>query len=380
MTSIRPAPSGARRLVFINSTGNISGAEVVLCALIELAHSRGLEVVLACPSGPLVQRLPTGVRHLELPAMGLDGGTGKVGRAMAGARLGARYLRAARLLATEVRPAETRTVVNSLLALPATRLARPNGGARWLVHDTVHQAKQRLVVRFGRGQLRRAVAVSEATAVPLRQLQLTVIVAHNGVRWPVDPAALAVSEPPVVGMLALLTPWKGQQVLLEAVARLPELQLELAGGSFPHDADYVAALKARAERPDLRGRVRFLGHVDPLSTMRGWDLAVSASTSPEAGPISVLEAMSLGVPLVGTDHGGTVEFLSTGAGLLVPSGEIDALAAALRRGLSDVDFRTRASEAGRSSVALRHDLTQTLPAMLDALMDDAHIRITQGRA
>jgi len=361
-------PAEVDRLVLVNSTGNVSGAEVVLLQLVELALDRGLEVLVASPDGPLTTRLPAAVTHLELPTLGLGGPSSRPGRAWAGARLGVRSARAARMLRPVVSVPGTRTVVNSLLALPAARLARPAGGIRWLVHDTVHQSKQRLVVRLSRHQVHRAVAVSEATALPLRELQLDVAVAHNGVRWPVAAAALAPHEPPVVGMLALLTPWKGQQVLLEAVARLPGVHLELAGGSFPHDDGYVAGLRRRAEQPDLRGRVRFLGHVEPLGTMGQWDVAVSASVTPEAGPIAVLQAMSLGLPVVGTDHGGTAEFLANGAGLLVPPADSDALAAALRQALSDDDFRRASCAAGRERIAAYHRLPDTLPVMLSALL------------
>lgn len=361
-------PGKVRQLVFINSTGNVSGAEVVLCGLVELASKEGFDVTVACPPGPLVERLPPAVAHLELPPLGLGGRASRVGRVLAGARLGARYLRAARALAPTVRAPATRTVVNSLLALPAARLARPAGGIRWLVNDTVHQSKQRLIVRTSGSQVRRAVAVSEATAIPLRALHLNVTVAHLGVRWPVPPADPALHEPPVVGVLALLTPWKGHRVLLEALAQMPGIELEFAGGSFPRDADYVAALHRRAEQADLRGRVRFLGHVDPLSTMRGWDVAVSPSTSPEAGPISVLEAMSLGVPVVGTAHGGTSEILAGGAGLLVEPGDVEALVVALGRALTDTQFRHRSFEAGRRFIAEHHNLARTLPIMLAALL------------
>lgn len=361
-------PGKVRQLVFINSTGNVSGAEVVLCGLVELASKEGFDVTVACPPGPLVERLPPAVAHLELPPLGLGGRASRVGRVLAGARLGARYLRAARALAPTVRAPATRTVVNSLLALPAARLARPAGGIRWLVNDTVHQSKQRLIVRTSGSQVRRAVAVSEATAIPLRALHLNVTVAHLGVRWPVPPADPALHEPPVVGVLALLTPWKGHRVLLEALAQMPGIELEFAGGSFPRDADYVAALHRRAEQADLRGRVRFLGHVDPLSTMRGWDVAVSPSTSPEAGPISMLEAMSLGVPVVGTAHGGTSEILAGGAGLLVEPGDVEALVVALGRALTDTQFRHRSFEAGRRFIAEHHNLARTLPIMLAALL------------
>jgi glycosyltransferase involved in cell wall biosynthesis len=172
----------------------------------------------------------------------------------------------------------------------------------------------------------------------------------------------------VVGMLALLTPWKGHRVLLESVARLPDVEVELAGGSFPGDLGYGDELRARAERPDLAGRVRFLGDVDASEAMSRWDVVVSASVAPEAGPLSVLEAMSHGLPLIGTDHGGTTEFLSGGAGLLVPPGDELAMAQAIDTVLRDDRLRRDLIATARLRIAEEHDLGTTLPAMLRTLL------------
>ena len=115
--------------------------------------------------------------------------------------------------------------------------------------------------------------------------------------------------------------WKGQSVLLEALAQLPDVQGELAGGRLPTEAAYAEGLEARAAQADLVGRVRLLGHVDAMEAMQGWDVAVLASLRPEAGPLAALEAMSLGLPVVATDHGGSAEYLSDGCGVLVPPGD-----------------------------------------------------------
>jgi glycosyltransferase involved in cell wall biosynthesis len=237
------------------------------------------------------------------------------------------------------------------------------------VHDTITSTKQRAATRIGKPAVRIAVSVSEATARPLRALGLPVAVAHNGVRWPVAQlSGDGLHAPPVVGMLALLTPWKGHQILLDSVARLPGVQVELAGGSFPGDVTYVEELRARALRPDLEGRVRFLGHVDAAEALSRWDVAVSASVTPEAGPLSVLEAMSHGLPVIGTDHGGTTEFLTGGAGLLVPPGDEVAMAEAIDAILRDDGLRRCLAAEARRRIAADHDLGKTLPAMLRTLL------------
>ncbi len=358
------------RVVAVNASGACSGAERVLLALIGLALDDGIEVVVASPDGPLVAELPAGVRHVPLPPFGLGVPEGRAARAAAALGMVLRSRRAARALRAEVRAPGTHTVVNSLLALPAVRLARPAGAPTWLAHDVVTSRAQRAFVSFGlRGRrgLGRVVAVSEATAAPLRPLGCPVEVRPNGVPWPVAPVDLTRHDPPVIGSAALLVGWKGHQVLLEAVARVPAVHCELAGGHLPVDAPYVASLRARADAPDLAGRVRFLGHVDAEAAMRGWDVAVLASTSPEAGPLSVLEAMSLGLPVVATAHGGSAEYLARGGGVLVPPGDAAALAAGIETALDDA-VRPDLADGGRRFVAEHHDLARTLPAQYRAVM------------
>jgi glycosyltransferase involved in cell wall biosynthesis len=160
-------------------------------------------------------------------------------------------------------------------------------------------------------------------------------------------------------------------VLLEAVARLPkrDVIVELVGGMLPSDEAYHLKLRARADQPDLRGRVRFVGHVaDPLERVRNWAVSVSASVEPEAGPLTAIESMSVGVPVVATGHGGVVEVLD-GAGLLVPPRDVDALAHSLDRLISDPVLRRECSQAGRRAVPAQHltipDHQRRVLALLD---------------
>ncbi|WP_415976638.1 glycosyltransferase family 4 protein [Rhodococcus sp. 077-4] len=354
-------------VLFLAHTGQVSGAEKVLLDLIDEAERSGHDTVIACPAGPLADRLPRTTRHIRIDELGLGGERGAA-RVIAAVRMLGRWVTGARAIRTVARAPGTATVVNSLFALPMARFARPTRGASWLVHDTMTSLKQRLVVRFARPAVRVAVSVSEATAEPLRAAGLPVVVSHNGVPWPVPRFGGELHSPPVVGMLALLTPWKGHRVLLDAIAALPDIRVELAGGSFPGDSEYVAELRERAGRPDLLGRVEFLGHTDAESALRRWDVFVSASVSPEAGPLSVLEAMSHGLPVIGTDHGGTREFLSDGAGILVEPGNATALADAISTVLGDARGRRTLGETARYRVASRHDIGETLPALLHRLI------------
>ncbi|MBD0860924.1 glycosyltransferase family 4 protein [Gordonia sp. zg691] len=368
MTDPPPAdPPPTQTIVFVAHTGQVSGAEKVLLDLVDVAAGRGHRVLVVCPEGPLPGRLPPGAVHVAIPPLGLSGERGSR-RLLGAGRLLIDWARAGLTLRRLTRREDTSTVLNSLFALPAARIARPRGRISWLVHDTVSSGRQTAVIRASAPVVRRAVAVSEATAAPLAEMGLPVVVAHNGVDWPVPALPTDLHHPPVVGILALLTPWKGHAVLLDAVATVPGVEVEFAGGSFPGDADHVASLRDRARQPDLAGRVRFLGHTDLRAALERWDVVVSASVTPEAGPLSVLEAMSYGKPVVGTDHGGTTEFLRDGAGVLVAPSDPDALASAITRVLDDADLRRSLAGEARKRIADGHDKSVTLPRMLEKLL------------
>ena len=241
----------------------------------------------------------------------------------------------------------------------------------WLVHDIVLRRDWRALLRATQSGVDLAVAVSEAAAAPLRAAGLPVRVVRNGTVWPVDPAEQPPPAPAVVGCLGLLTPWKGQDVLLEAVAGLdPAVRVELAGGTFPKDEPYEAALRSRATRPDLAGRVALLGPVDDVyGTLRRWTVFVSPSTSPDPALLAVLEAMSVGAAIVATDHGGPPEYLD-GAGLLVPPGDPSALRRALQQLLDDPDERARRGALSRARVDEHYRLEPRMAELL-AVVDAA---------
>ncbi len=339
--------SNVPRVLVVGHSRSGSGAERVLLRYVEAMQAHGWKVDGACPEGFLDQQLrQRGIEPTIIPDLQLPSGW----RPLALARMAARWLRAARL----IRAAGDRSslvLVNGLLALPAVRLAGRSARSLWLVHDVVVRPDLRLVARLSSGPLALAVGVSRAAADYPAELGIPTEVVRNGTVWPTEAAPIDMPKRPIIGINAMVTPWKGHHVLLDAVAELPDVDLEIMGGQFPKDATYVEQLKQRAAEPDLAGRVRFLGHVDdPLAAMRSWSVAVSASVDPEAGPLAVLEAMSLGLPVVATNHGGAVEVVGQ-AGLLVEPGRPGPMAEALRRLTTDHRLRSRCAAAGRTAVA-----------------------------
>ena len=367
-------------LLAVAPTGELSGAERVLLRYLRAAAEAGEDVRCLVPAGRFADALAAdGIATLALPPLDVPPGPRLPGLA----RLAARWVAAARRIRVAAVDADT-LLVNGFLALPAVRLARVAPPVAWLVHDVVRKPEWRVVLRLCAPAVTVALAVSEAAAGPVRAVGLPARVVRNGTTWPVPPAAPAPGVP-IVGVNAALTSWKGQDVLLDAVARLDvPVQVELMGGRFARDDAFADALRARTARPDLAGRVRFVGHVpDPLARMRTWTVAVSSSVGPEAAPLNVLEAMSIGLPMVSTAHGGTPEVLG-GAGLLVPPGDPAAMAAALRRLLTEPDLHARCAASGPADVAAGLRLEDATAAFLAALSDlppvPAHVADTEELA
>lgn len=352
------------RLVALSHTGLHSGAERVLGRVLSAALADGWDVRCCVPAGPFADDLRSaGVTVVDVPDLKLPGGP----RPLAALLLLARGRRASRVLRAHARTADV-VLVNGLLGLPAARLGRLSAPVVWLVHDIVRRRDWRALLRAVGPAVDLALPVSDAAAAPLVEAGIPVRVVRNGTTWPVDAAPHPAPLPPVIGCLGLLTPWKGQRVLLDAVAGLPpDVRVELAGGTFPKDAPYAVELAARADQPDLRGRVGLLGAVtDVHARLRSWTVVVSPSVDPDPAPLVVLEAMSVGVPVVATAHGGPPEYLGD-AGLLVPPGDADALREALQRLLDDADLRARCGAEGRRRVAERYRLDERMTELLEAV-------------
>ena len=205
----------------------------------------------------------------------------------------------------------------------------------------------RAVIAAANWRAERVVANSRATAeafVAAGGKRALVTVVHNGI----DPAPFDALCPDtcrqvraelgipadayVVGCFSRLHPWKGQTVLLDAVARMPGVHALVVGGAlFSGEAPYEAELRARAALPAFAGRVHMLGARDDVPRLiAACDVVVHASVLAEPFGRVVVEAMLAGRPVVATDAGGVPEVVTDGeTGVLVPPGDARALGEAL---------------------------------------------------
>lgn len=154
----------------------------------------------------------------------------------------------------------------------------------------------------------------------------------------------------LVGMFGRLSPWKGQDVFLRALAEVPGAQGIIVGGALSADQAYRCELEALAHSLGVAERVKFIGHVDePLMYMAACDVVAHCSTAPEPWGRVIVEAMLAGTPVVATNAGGVPEFVRPGeTGQLTPLSDHRALAAALNRYLADPEWSRGIAARARS--------------------------------
>ena len=186
------------------------------------------------------------------------------------------------------------------------------------------------------------------------------------------------SDPPRVGMVGRLVQWKGQHVFLDAAKRLTEAGTEaqyvLIGAPLFGEEDYEAALKQQAA--SLGNRVEFTGfRTDIPELLRGLDILVHASVTPEPFGQVVIEGMAEGLPVVASNGGGVQEIVQDGVnGLLTPMGNAEALAASLGTLLRDPRQGNRLARAGWQTVREKFTAAHSaraLEAVYDVMMSSA---------
>jgi len=157
-----------------------------------------------------------------------------------------------------------------------------------------------------------------------------------------------------------LTRWKGQVVMLEALAKLDRADLAcVLVGSDQGRRQYTAELRKLAERLGIQYRVIIPGECSdmPASYLLA-DVVVSASTDPEAFGRVIAEGQAMGRPVIGTAHGGGKEIVAPGTGWLVPPGDPQALAQAITEVLNlNAAALARLGERAAANVRERFNLT-----------------------
>ncbi|MBI5103611.1 MAG: glycosyltransferase [Solirubrobacterales bacterium] len=336
------------RVLYVNQTGQVSGAERSLLTLIDALGGQ-VEAIAACPDGPLAEALHArGVpvhrtvgtdasfrlhpRHTPQALAEMTAAAAQTARAVR--RSGAQLVHA-------------NTARAGLIAVLARRFGAPPPVVH--IRDWVPAGRASSLVL---GTLRRhagaIVANSRWTAeqlppgpAPLHTI-LNPVDAASFAAAELDPAearaALGLApEDEVLGVVGQLTPWKGQSDAVRTLALVrrerPRARLLVAGSvrfgaaSTRFDnAAYERELRALPAALDLPpGAVRFLGERDDVPrVMRALDLLLVPSWREAFGRVAA-EALATGVPVIATDAGGPAEIVRDGVdGVVLPPRDTNA--------------------------------------------------------
>lgn len=358
------------RPLFVGHTGTMSGAEIVLS---EIAAAWAGASAFLFEDGPLRQALERRGIVVEIAGGGatleglrrdrpLIGSLGLVGRLV-------------RLIGAVARRARDHDVVyaNSQKAFTLSALAmiaarRP---LIWHLHDILDERhfapfQRRLQVVLANRLAARVLVPSTVAAeafVAAGGRRDRVHVVPNGVAAPpAGPAPsradLALPAGPLIGVFSRLAPWKGQHVVLRALAELPDVRCIVAGAPLFGEDAYAAELHRLVADLGLGDRVVFLGQrSDVRDLMRVVDAVVHPSVDPEPFGLTLVEAMSVRTPVIASDAGASVDILDGGsAGRLVPAGDAAALAVAVRTVLAGGDAVAATVERAAERAATLYDI------------------------
>jgi len=173
---------------------------------------------------------------------------------------------------------------------------------------------------------------------------------------PSDPLVIAVGR---------LEPEKNYELLIQAIDQLrscfPSIRCLLVG-----DGTRREALARLVDSLEITGHVKFAGARNDVADLLGAASVFVLPSLKEGLPISLLEAMAAGRAIVATSVGGIPETIRSGeSGLLVPSGDADALAAAIARLLVDEELRARLGKAAATDAEREYDIENVVGRIED---------------
>jgi len=376
-------------VLYVNHTAEVSGGERSLLGLLAALPDE-VHPLVACPPGALAEAVARlGIATTEI--------TGTAGSLRLHPLHTPKTLAELSIAALQVRRAARRhradlVHANSIRAGIVLGLARPAAARVVHVRDCLpagllSTATMRLIAATATIVVAnsRYTAESMRAAAPRARLE----VVHNPVdlaRW--DPALIdreaararlgvAGTRRVLLGVVAQLSPWKGQDTAIEVLRLLRAEDLDahllLIGSAkfvarstrFDNEA-YVAGLRSMIARAGLQDRVSWLGErEDVVELVRALDVLLLPSREEPFGR-AVIEAMALEVPVLATSVGGPAEIISDGReGYLLPPDAPAEWATAIRRVAEQPERARELGRAGRARAQQAFGVEHHTRAMLD---------------
>ncbi len=346
-----------KNLLLAISSGELGGGEETVRLLAQCLDQNRFRISVACPDSPLSQKIKQipGIQlfPMEFPTIPSPVQVNRLARILRHERIDVLHTHLFHgdlygFLATRI--VSVRLLVSTIQGINFFwETADPARKSRWRVTSSFYRWIYRSFDRMAACSQAVKEAVCSRPGIKIKPEKIRVIHnsidvrqvqtgAHQGTAeelWPISSNGHA--APKRIITVANFAPFKGHRVLVEALSLLEpalDFQCMLIG-----DGPERPAVESYIQSAGLSNRVKILGRrTDIPALIRGSDLFVLPSLWEPFG-ISVLEAMSLGIPVVACAAGGIPEILTNEEnGLLVPPGNASALAEGIRKILTDASL------------------------------------------
>jgi glycosyltransferase involved in cell wall biosynthesis len=414
------------RIVFLNPSGQMGGAEVALLdTLASLRFAKPqwtLELIVSAEGSVAARARALGVFTTVLP---FPDSLARLGDAPAGGPAGdisdrlrllrrlavanptiAAYVSRLRRLLRQRQPDIIHSNGFKMHVLGA--VAKPRGVPLiWHVHDYVQcRPIMATLMKFFRRRCSLALANSNSVARDIKAAcgdAFPIQTVYNGIDCqafspcgaqldldllsglpPAEPGAIR------IGMLATLARWKGHETFLTALGLVARNQPELpwrgyivGGALYETDGSQTSLdeLKGIAERLGISDRIGFTGFVaEPAAAMRALDIVVHASTQPEPFGLVIVEAMACARAVIVSEAGGAVELIEAGKNALVHTpGDAVQLAERITQLITDQQLRVRLGTAGRATAEQRFNRSRLATELVPIYKAEVRGQRSEGR-
>lgn len=343
---------------------DVYGSDLQLIESVVGLREAGWEVTVSLPrDGPLSARLVDAgafIRIDQVPVLrrSVLGPVGLLRLAFALPPALRRMVRAIRSSRAEVVYVNTVTIPWWLLAARLCRLP-----VLCHVHEAEDAASRPVRTGLAAPLLLAATVIANSRASEralldvLPRLRNRTTVIENGVAGTPEPTDSR-GEPGRLALVARLSPRKGIDVALEAVALLRaqdrEVHLDVCGSIFAGYEWFETELRTRAAQPDLAGAIEFRGYVNPTWPVLAAAEVVLVPSRAEPFGNAAVEGLLAERPVVASGVQGLAEIIDDGrTGLLVAPDDPSALAVAIARLLDDPEMADRLAADGRHEAVER---------------------------
>ncbi|MEA5571580.1 glycosyltransferase family 4 protein [Calothrix sp. UHCC 0171] len=163
----------------------------------------------------------------------------------------------------------------------------------------------------------------------------------------------------IIGHFSRLSPWKGQHILIEALAKSPENAVViLVGDALFGEQEYVEQLHQQVNNLGLENRVKFLGFRNDIpQLMSACDLIAHTSIAAEPFGRVIVEGMLCGKPVIAAKAGGAIEIVEDGVnGFLVTPNQPQELAVVINQCMQEIEKTQILANNARKSAIARFDV------------------------